>query len=173
MIVLLAMVFFTSMYGDASKEIQELHKQIGDGLIKIRKTSPDLQSDVYKILDQVGKLCRISNTEVQKHKRMEAASKEEREMRFALRVENEKLKHTLESLKEEYKNEHLRLVENKRKIDALTKEKTTLVQKNQEFQAKEREYKTKVKVLESSLGKPEDIERLSKNSKVPQKKLQA
>lgn len=155
-IVALLLCFNHIFAGQTTQAIQGLHKQIGEKLIKIRKESPRYQAEIYEILDHVGKLTRLSNIALEKKKEMKRASRQEREMRFALKVENEKLKSSISELTQEIKVEHLRLAENEKQLNVLSKEKQKLMQKNQEYSSREQEYEAKMKVLAKSFTKAEN-----------------
>ncbi|MCK4265275.1 hypothetical protein KAW80_02865 [Candidatus Babeliales bacterium] len=145
--------------GVSTREVKGLHRNISEGLLKIRKDNPQFQSEVYELLDKVGKLSRVSHSIIQKKKKIKRSSIEEREMRLALKMENEKLKSNLVSLKKDVKNESLRVAENQQRLDILMRERSSLLQKTQEFMAKEQEYKAKMREVEMSSQKNDSEER--------------
>ncbi len=156
--VLLSFLFFTQaclFCGKSTAELQDLHKKISEGLIKIRKESPQLQLDVYTILDHVGKLSRLTSNTIQKKKKLKELVQNEKQTYFTVKVENEKLKSALLNLKEEVHGESQRFAENERRLQILLKEKNVLLKQNQEIKNKEEEYKNKVKELEANFAKPQ------------------
>lgn len=62
---------------DALESVQEIHKNVGNSLLKIRKNYPESQQQVYATIDQVSKLCDISKKQHSKRKSFKIALGEE------------------------------------------------------------------------------------------------
>ena len=130
-------------------EVNGLYRDIGKELITIRKDNPGMQSTVYSLLDQVGKLYRAASTALQEKERAVQIAHEDREATFLLRGENEKLKGELGKLHGDLQAKTVEVASAKQQMTALSREQETLRQAASEGEAKRVEFEDRVKALES------------------------
>ncbi len=153
--LLLGVAFFAGfIYADnTSKQLQSLNREIGKGLVQIRRENPALQPSIYSLLDQVGKLYKFSSVTLKEQKKLKMALQEDKRIRFGLEDENERLKVEVTFLKQSLNRER---DDNKGRLESLEQEKADLLKKREEAELKEKEYFAKVKELEQSLNKNND-----------------
>lgn len=148
LIILMQILVFSSMLavGDASS----IYRDIGKELIAIRKDFPALQATVYTLLDQVGKLYKITNVAIEDKNKMEALVGENKNSTVALKNENEKLKGEVGKLRLEVEQKNLQFAQSQQRINSLVAENDTLSRKNSDISG---EFLNKVKEVVQKDGK--------------------
>ena len=136
--------------GDVGNQLQSLHREIGNNLIKIKKENPQSQPLVYSVLDQLGKYHSFSKSVITKKNKYKSLFKSERGTSESLRKKvahmetkldkmkgviidaSDKLKDTLAREKEDFSREKERFEGEKQllvvKIEELTRERDSLIQ---------------------------------------------
>ena len=141
--------FFSVLRAQATgDEVSSLYRDIGKELITIRKDNPGLQTTVYSLLDQVGKLYRAANTALQEKERAVQIAHEDREATFLLRGENEKLKGDLTKLQGDLQSKTVEVANAQQQMTALSREQEVLRHAASEGEAKQAEFENRVKALE-------------------------
>ncbi len=130
-------------------EVSGLYRDIGKELITIRKDNPALQSTVYSLLDQVGKLYRAANTALQEKERSVQIAHEDREATFLLRGENATLKAELGKLHGDLQAKNVEVVKAQQQMSVLGREQEELRRKAGAGEAQRAEFESRVKALES------------------------
>ncbi len=150
-----AVVIMLSLVGGAralavvsGDEINTLYRDIGKELITIRKDNPGLQTTVYSLLDQVGKLYRVANTSLQEKERSVQIAHEDREATFLLRGENEKLKAELGKMHGDLQAKSVEVAKAQQQMGVLSREQEDLRRAASEGEAKRQEFESRVKALE-------------------------
>ena len=148
--IALAMVGGACFRVDATgDEVNNLYRDIGKELITIRKDNPALQTTVYSLLDQVGKLYRAANTALQEKERSVQIAHEDREATFLLRGENEKLKAELGKLHGDLQVKNVEVAKAQQQMSVLGREQEELRRAASEGEAKRQEFESRVKALDS------------------------
>ncbi len=143
--------------GKTSEQMGTLYKDIGSELIDIRKSNPHLQATVYSLLDQVGKMYRLSTETISKKKTARLAVKEQKETLITVKNENENLRGAIGKLKSDMDVNGVQMVVNKQQVDSLTKEAEVLRKKVAEFDMREKALITRVKEIEHAADKHKDM----------------
>ena len=105
---------------DALESVQEIHKNVGNSLLKIRKHYPESQQQVYATIDQVSKLCDISKKQHSKKKSFKIALGEERKKNQEMIEKVERVAHKIVALQEQ-------VLEKDRKIASLLQHESSPV----------------------------------------------
>ena len=146
--VAVSVVLGTCLYGDGTgEEVNGLYRDIGKELITIRKENPALQTSVYSLLDQVGKLYRAANTALTEKERSVQIAHEDREATFLLRGENEKLKGELAKMHGDLQAKTVEVAQAKQQMTVLSREQEDLRRAANEGEAKRAEIESRVKAL--------------------------
>src|SRR5207248_119313 len=67
LVVLYCFSYYEVLLGGAtSQQMQQLRKDVGTGLIDIKKVNPELEKTVYSLLDQVNTMHKLSEKNIQK-----------------------------------------------------------------------------------------------------------
>lgn len=89
--------------------VQELHKNVGNSLLTIRKQYPESQTQVYSTIDQISKLCDISKKQYNKRKELKTALAQEKETSAKLKQRLDTVAHKLLAAQQEVENRTQRL----------------------------------------------------------------
>lgn len=144
--------------GKTSQQMQQLHKNIGASLIEVKKVNPALEQTIYTLLDEVGTMHKLSASIIQKRKKIKSAFEEEKNMRTKLAEENETLKAKLKTVETNLTQENSKSSYYQQQCDELAKEKTELIGRKAELEAKERDYQNRIKSLEKTTQKTSSLD---------------
>ena len=124
------------------EQLQDLYKKIADGLISMRKDSPQSQTKIYAMLDQLDKLYSIAKNGGLKNQSLEKKYQEKIAENTTIKNELTQIKTDMHSVRkslETAKNSlDQKLDEDKARIQSLSQERSALI--------------TKVAHLEEQLG---------------------
>jgi len=175
----LIMLLVTLLYDLCAKntlgQAQELHKNIGKTLVQMRRENPVLEKPIYSLLDQVGQLNKLVLVSTDKRKKLKTTLLEEKQLRLSLNNEIEKSKSEINTLRQGLRQEAAKFLENKKSLEALTREKLDLQKKVTEVIAqkeKEKELLPQMKKADGTVVKPEDLLREIVNQPQPQSQTQ-
>ncbi|MBU1007873.1 hypothetical protein KKA53_02240 [Candidatus Dependentiae bacterium] len=131
-IALIAFVF-QGHSGERTKKLQVLHRQIGNNLIKIKKTHPRSQTLIFSVLDQLGKYHELSKGLVEKKKKYKQLLRAELTSGEQLKRDSEEMKTKMAKMKKMILLVHKKMKKDEVFTERLQKEKAALDGEREQF----------------------------------------
>lgn len=133
--------YFFSLYGQSLRnELQSLHREIGNNLIRIKKDYPKSQTVVYSVLDKLGKYYSFSKELMTKKKEYKRQFTSEKKRADQLAKESEAMKEKIAKMSQvmrkvsrKIQNEYVKVDEINDAKASLTKEREAFLQEKEEL----------------------------------------
>jgi len=126
--------FFVRIGGGVLKsELKNLHREIGNNLIKIKREYPRAQDTVYLVLDQLGKYYSFSKKIISKKKEYKKMLKDELERGEAAKKELAEFKTKMGKVKKVMLDASEKLKKDSEKVSKLKVEKESLSKEKEKF----------------------------------------
>ena len=105
--LILLICYYTNLNtGKTAEILKNTYQQIGKNLIQVRKEHPQLQPQIYTILDQIGTMYRVSMRADQKKYEARRLVEEEKKINFHLKKDLDKIKNENLVLRTSLEKEH-------------------------------------------------------------------
>ncbi len=138
--------------GVTSDTLKTIHNDVGRDLIIIRHEFPILQGRVYTILDQIGKLYKLSMQTVQKRKQVKLLALQEEQTVRSLKEENHRLTKSLVRLEKSQKEQEFAFSTAQKRVNELEQERSAILKRTEEIEGATKEQQERLEMLEGALA---------------------